>query len=1294
MVVKNTAVNVTLGVLFSVMHIGSIQAAVSYAPPSAELAGGGPEFIAEGQLNADGNIDLVSVNANGGTISVLLGDGTGGFSRVNYTVGTQPRTVSIGDLDGDTDNDLVVTNTDTPGTGSITVFLNDGAGAFTEATGSPIDIEALAGAGAEPSAAVIAQLNSGTDAFADIAIANDVTNNVQILLGVGDGTFTTGATIAVGLKPISIAAGSVDTTTDALTDIVVANLDGNSVNVLLGDGTGAFTDATGSPFAAGNKPFSVQIGSIDTGVDSFPDIALVNHADPEQTVRVFKGAGDGTFTSMFTSGALGGRPHSVDVADLDGDADADLLVASDSTGVSPKSAVFVLLGDGSGAFSTAAEYPVSGAPNSVVSADLDGVNQVDLAVANGNTSRVDVLLSVPTSNAPVANSGFLQVASADVPTTNVQSGTLVGTDADGALLRYVVASPATNGTVTITDEATGAYTYTPTAGNYVPDSFTFTVNDGTGASAAATIQITQNDAPPVITSDGGGASAAVSVNENQTAVTTVVATDVDAGQTPTYTITGGVDAAAFSINGSTGVLTFSSAPDFEAPSDVGADNVYNVQVQAADGNGGFDSQDIAVTVVNINDAPTITSNGGGASAAIGADENQTAVTTVTATDQDLPPQTLSFSISGGADAAAFSINSSTGELTFASAPDFEAPTDSGTDNVYDVQVTVTDNGTGPQSDVQDIAVTVADVNEAPVITSDGGGATATVAVFEGTTAVTTVVAADVDAGQTLTYTITGGVDAAAFTINGSSGVLTFVSAPDFEAPADSGANNVYDVQVTVTDNGAGALTDVQDIAVTVGGVNDLPVITSNGGGASATVGADENQTAVTTVTATDQDLPPQTLSFSISGGADAAAFSINSSTGELTFVSAPDFEAPADSGADNVYDVQVTVTDNGTVPQSDVQDIAVTVADVNEAPVITSDGGGATASVSVVEGTTAVTTVVASDVDAGQTLTYSISGGADAAAFSINGGSGVLTFASAPDFDVPTDSGADNVYDVQVTASDDGAGTLTDAQDIAVTVEADSNGDGISDAGATAIGLDPQLTDTDSDGTSDAVEVGGDPANPLDTDSDGVIDALEFAAADPNTLEFVVPAPTALTLSLPDLSGQQVTLSGNGASITANNNGTTGLPLYAESNLAVADNAFTYPFGVYDFNVAAPGGTATVTLTLPAGTVIPDNAVVRKLNVSNQWQTLGATAAVIDRVANTITLTLTDNDAVFDLDNTAGIIRDPVGVAVPVPSGGGGGGGCSLSAVPGRTGFDPMLPLLTLFSLWYLRRRKHMRNVA
>ena len=117
---------------------------------------------------------------------------------------------------------------------------------------------------------------------------------------------------------------------------------------------------------------------------------------------------------------------------------------------------------------------------------------------------------------------------------------------------------------------------------------------------------------------------------------------------------------------------------------------------------------------------------------------------------------------------------------------------------------------------------------APTITSNGGGDTASVNVAENTTAVTTVTATDPDAGQTLAFSIVpvvsgGAADGGLFTIDSSTGALSFITAPDFEAPADAGGNNTYDVTVQVSDGFGG--TDTQAIAVTV---TDVAGVTING----------------------------------------------------------------------------------------------------------------------------------------------------------------------------------------------------------------------------------------------------------------------------------------------------------------------------------------------------------------------------------------------------------------------------------------------------------------------------------
>ena len=124
--------------------------------------------------------------------------------------------------------------------------------------------------------------------------------------------------------------------------------------------------------------------------------------------------------------------------------------------------------------------------------------------------------------------------------------------------------------------------------------------------------------------------------------------------------------------------------------------------------------------------------------------------------------------------------------------------------------------------------------------------------------------------------------------------------------------------------------------------NLSPVLTSNGGNSTAAVPVAENSSAVTTVSATDADAG-QTITYSIAGGADAARFEIGAASGALTFVAAPDFEAPEDADDDNVYQVVVTATDNGNTPKSATQTVDITVtnlADNGELVLERPDGTG------------------------------------------------------------------------------------------------------------------------------------------------------------------------------------------------------------------------------------------------------------------------------------------------------------------------------------------------------------------
>ena len=168
-------------------------------------------------------------------------------------------------------------------------------------------------------------------------------------------------------------------------------------------------------------------------------------------------------------------------------------------------------------------------------------------------------------------------------------------------------------------------------------------------------------------------------------------------------------------------------------------------------------------------------------------------------------------------------------------------------------------------------------------------------------------------GETLVYSLSG-TDAALFTIDANTGEVRFREAPDFEVPGDDNGDNVYDIIATVSD---GTTETGQAVAIRVTNENDnIPVFTS-----LARVDAAENQVAAYEAVATDAD--GDTLVYSLSG-TDAALFTINATTGEVSFIAAPDFEAPGDDDGDNVYDIIVTASDGTTDTE---QAVAITVTD-------------------------------------------------------------------------------------------------------------------------------------------------------------------------------------------------------------------------------------------------------------------------------------------------------------------------------------------------------------------------------
>ncbi|MDG1949794.1 MAG: VCBS domain-containing protein, partial [bacterium] len=294
------------------------------------------------------------------------------------------------------------------------------------------------------------------------------------------------------------------------------------------------------------------------------------------------------------------------------------------------------------------------------------------------------------------------------------AGTLVGSDVDAgdSLTFSVDDTTGTYGSLAMGSE-TGAWTYTLNNndsdtdaladGVSVSDSFTVALDDGQGGRVTGdvTIAIAGTNDGPVITSGGS-----ISVPENSTAVTTITASDVDDSELE-YTIVSSADQSSFTLDAVTGELVFNTAPDYESPASSSGDNNYDVTVSVSDGQL-TDSQALNVTVSNVEGVPVFSSP-----VAKAVYENQTTVMTLTASDDE--HDQVAFSISGGNDASAFSLTSD-GVLSFQTAPDYE------TKSSYSLTVTATESATqsggvisNPNSSEQDITVTIADANDAAVI---------------------------------------------------------------------------------------------------------------------------------------------------------------------------------------------------------------------------------------------------------------------------------------------------------------------------------------------------------------------------------------------------------------------------------------------------------------------------------------------------------------------------------------------------------------------------------------------------
>ena len=470
----------------------------------------------------------------------------------------------------------------------------------------------------------------------------------------------------------------------------------------------------------------------------------------------------------------------------------------------------------------------------------------------------------------------------------------------------------------------------------------------------------------------------------------VSAVDPDTGESLTYYLSSGDE--FFRIDSNTGQLLTRKALDRETTSS----HALIVDVSDSKNSSGDpdavvdDFIEVTVTVEDVNEAPLID----GEEAHTIEENSLEPVGGYTKADPE--GRATSWLSLMGADGGHFELDEF-GELSFAEPPDFEARTN----NVYNVIVRASDDGTPPLIGELAVTVTVTPVDEPPVITGDAAHTIEENSLER----VGRYTKADPE-GRATSWLSLMGADGGHFELN-EFGELSFAAPPDFEART----NNVYNVIVRASDDGTPPLIGELAVTVTVTPVDEPPVIT---GEAAHTI---EENSLERVGRYTKADPEGRATSWLSLMGADGGHFELNE-FGELSFAEPPDFEARTN----NVYNVIVRASDDGTPPLIGELAVTVTVTPVDEPPVITGD-----AAPSIEEGgTLLVGTYRATDPE-DATIAWQPLDGADKGKFDFTPSNGRLAFKVAPDFE-DADRGGDNEYSVTLGVSAGGDATPFDVE--------------------------------------------------------------------------------------------------------------------------------------------------------------------------------------------------------------------------------------------------------------------------
>ncbi len=449
--------------------------ATSFAPKVDFTTGTNPYSVSIGDLDGDGKADLAVANRNDNTVSVFRNTGSAGSisyaAKVDFISGLFPSSVSIGDVDGDGKGDLVVANNTS---NTVSVFRNTGSvGSISYAA----KVDFTTGSG--PFSVSIGDLDE--DGKADLAVVNRISYTVSVFRNtgnVGNISYAAKVDFVTGIAPSSVSIGDLDG--DGKADMAVTNQGSSStVSVFRNTGSvGSISFATKVDFTTGSGAYSVSIGDLDG--DGKADLAVVNFISNTVSVILNTGTVGSISYAAKVDFATGGNPNSVSIGDLDGDGKPDLAVAS--PGGSDIVSVFRNMGSvGSISYAAKVDFTTGTGSGSVSVGDLDGDGKADLMVTNFNSNTVSVFRNTVSAYIPTPTITNFTPASGLIGTTVTITGTNFDPIPSNNTVKFngtvatVTASTSTSITTSVPSGATTGTISVTVGGNTATSTSNFTV---------------------------------------------------------------------------------------------------------------------------------------------------------------------------------------------------------------------------------------------------------------------------------------------------------------------------------------------------------------------------------------------------------------------------------------------------------------------------------------------------------------------------------------------------------------------------------------------------------------------------------------------------------------------------------------------------------------------------------------------------------------------------------------------------------------------------------------------------